>query len=187
LTGWPDRRRNPRFIANLGGADATLEVQGGRSTGYLADVSACGASVIIPAAEYLRTATEAMFSMGAHKFNGRIVRTAATGSRAAVGIESSVPVELLREFMARSGAVILLPETVAVVGRLTMPVAVRTMRLLKRQSLSGVDLSACTGLEVAGAAFLMIAEERGWPVLDPSDALQAQMNLIGIRHNRKRR
>lgn len=180
-----DRLRSAdRYLISASKCEAALTTDCGQSaTGYLADVSAKGCCFVTDAGQLnLRPGHEATIVAGDHRFDGRIVRSHIRGPKVDLGIEvPTMPEDFFARVRELGGAIRWNGSSMAVVGKLTMPVATQGMRLLSHPDMRRVDLGACTGMELAGAGFIQIAAERGVEIANVAANIEALVRMAGIR------
>ncbi len=176
-----DQRSDDRFLVSISKCPAAVTVEGtGTMSGYLLDVSASGCSLVIDSCELPTHTADADVQAGEHRFPGRIIRAAAFGTRLTLGIEASVPLKLLAEARTMGGAIRFSGKTVAVIGKLNMPVAIQAIRLMHRPDVTQLDLGECTDMEMAGAGFVLLMVERDKRIVRISAAIRRLMHDAGF-------
>lgn len=181
IQGNEDQRYDDRFLVSISKCPAAVTLEGvGTLSGYLVDVSASGCSLVIDSREIPMHAADAEVQAGEHRFSGRIIRASAFGTRLTIGIQASVPLELLAEARAMGGAIRFSGKTVAVVGKLNMPAAIQAMRLMHRPDVTQLDLGECTDMEMAGAGFVLLMVERDKRIVRMSSVIRRLMQDAGF-------
>jgi len=180
-------RSADRYLLSPSKFSAALEFPDGEPiSGYLADVSKSGCSIVAIGRRLRLRTNEAVVVAGEHRFAARIVRASTFGERLSIGMDvPAMPAAFLAAAAETGGAVRFDGQVIAIHGKLNMPVAAHAMRLLGRPDVS-LDLSACSGMELAGAGFLIIAAERGTEIRRMSAAVQRLLSSAGIDLNKQR-
>jgi hypothetical protein len=178
-----DERGADRYLISISKCQAVLTTEDGQVvSGYLNDVSAKGCCFVTKAGQLrLRVGHGATVSTGDFSFAGNIVRSRIMGTRVELGMAvQSMPADFLTSLRQVGGAIRLHGSTISIVGMLTMPVAIRAMRLIRLPEIVDIDLGQCQGMELAGAGFLIIAVERGKHIRNVPSAIEKLVRLAGI-------
>lgn len=184
MNGVGDLRRHDRYLISISKCEAAIETDDGQTAaGYVSDVSDGGCGVVVPADRLnISVARAVQLTVGEYRLAGRIVRAKTFGGTVTLGIDLvTMPVEFLEGVRKIGGAIRFDHRTVAIIGKLNMPVAVKAMRLIGNPETVAIDLGECTDMEMAGAGFLMLAVERGKQIVRVSSEVKNLLVMAGIK------
>lgn len=183
MTG-SDARRSDRYLISNSKYPAVLETDDGQTVpGYLSDVSTTGCMFVTPPGILkLRKHHGVAIVAGSCRMEGKAVRSSVSGTRASIGIHTGdMPADFFDRVRKVGGALRFDRRTISVINMLTMPVAVQAMRLLRQPETAVVNLRECTGLELAGAGFLVVAAERRKKIENVGDSIATLVKMAGIK------
>lgn len=178
-----DARSGDRYLISIGKCEAVLTTGDGQTaSGYLNDVSTNGCCFVTRKGQLrLHVGHDASVTAGDFRFDVSIIRSKVLGTRVELGMTvPSMPADFFAGLRKVGGAIRLQGPTICVVGMLTMAVAIRAMRLIRRPDIVAIDLSRCLGMELAGAGFLIIALERGKRIENVPASIEKLVRLAGI-------
>jgi hypothetical protein len=179
-----EARRFDRFLISIDKCAGVLHSEDGQSAvGYFNDVSAEGCQFVIPAEQVaLRMRQIITIKADGYELHGRVMRSSIYGGTISLGLEVIDMPPVFLERVARFGGALRLGyQTVMVINNFSVPVAFQAAKLIERPDISVVDLQYCTGMEAAGAGFLVKAVALGKKIKNVNPGIAQLVELAGVK------